>query len=212
MPLSEDTPTPDRRVLRTKRVLRDALTALMEEKGFEGITVKDLTERADINRGTFYIHYRDKYDLLEQSEAEIIGVIESMAAEGFQNVVQGKWSNQDNGAIDPSPFVCKLFVYLQENAPFMRVILGAGGDPSFQKRLREVIRQRALPILTSSGGEVLVPADYLTAYVSSAHLGVIQNWLDNGMDLPPEQMADILSKLTLLGPGHVAGITRKRET
>ncbi|OUS69732.1 hypothetical protein B1748_30735 [Paenibacillus sp. MY03] len=183
----------------------------MEEKGFDGITVKDLTERADINRGTFYIHYRDKYDLLEQSEAEIIGVIESMAAEGFQNAVQGKWIN-NNGAIDPSPFVRKLFVYLQENAPFMRVILGAGGDPSFQKRLREVIRQRALPILTSSGGEVLVPADYLTAYVSSAHLGVIQNWLDNGMDLPPEQMADILSKLTLLGPGHVAGITRKKET
>lgn len=211
MPLSENTPTPDRRVLRTKRVLRDALTALMEEKGFDGITVKDLTERADINRGTFYIHYRDKYDLLEQSEAEIIGVIESMAAEGFQNAVQGKWIN-NNGAIDPSPFVRKLFVYLQENAPFMRVILGAGGDPSFQKRLREVIRQRALPILTSSGGEVLVPADYLTAYVSSAHLGVIQNWLDNGMDLPPEQMADILSKLTLLGPGHVAGITRKKET
>jgi AcrR family transcriptional regulator len=211
LPLSENTPTPDRRVLRTKRVLRDALTALMEEKGFDGITVKDLTERADINRGTFYIHYRDKYDLLEQSEAEIIGVIESMAAEGFQNAVQGKWIN-NNGAIDPSPFVRKLFVYLQENAPFMRVILGAGGDPSFQKRLREVIRQRALPILTSSGGEVLVPADYLTAYVSSAHLGVIQNWLDNGMDLPPEQMADILSKLTLLGPGHVAGITRKKET
>lgn len=211
MPLSENTPTPDRRVLRTKRVIRDALTALMEEKGFDGITVKDLTERADINRGTFYIHYRDKYDLLEQSEAEIIGAIESMAAEGFQNAVQGKWIN-NNGAIDPSPFVRKLFVYLQENAPFMRVILGAGGDPSFQKRLREVIRQRALPILTSSGGEVLVPADYLTAYVSSAHLGVIQNWLDNGMDLPPEQMADILSKLTLLGPGHVAGITRKKET
>ncbi|WP_256976048.1 TetR/AcrR family transcriptional regulator [Paenibacillus sp. MY03] len=211
MPLSENIPTPDRRVLRTKRVIRDALTALMEEKGFDGITVKDLTERADINRGTFYIHYRDKYDLLEQSEAEIIGVIESMAAEGFQNAVQGKWIN-NNGAIDPSPFVRKLFVYLQENAPFMRVILGAGGDPSFQKRLREVIRQRALPILTSSGGEVLVPADYLTAYVSSAHLGVIQNWLDNGMDLPPEQMADILSKLTLLGPGHVAGITRKKET
>jgi AcrR family transcriptional regulator len=184
----------------------------MEEKGFEGITVKDLTEKADINRGTFYIHYRDKYDLLEQSEAEIIGFIEELAAEGFLNVLQGKWTNRYSGEIDPSPFVTKLFQYLQDNSRFMKVVLGPSGDPSFQKRLKEVIRQRALPILTSGGSEVLVPVGYLTAYVSSAHLGVIQSWLDNGMDLPPEQMAQILSKLTLLGPGHVAGITRRKET
>lgn len=210
--MAEESVTPDRRILRTKRVIRDALTELMEEKGFEGITVKDLTDKADINRGTFYIHYRDKYDLLEQSEAEIIGVIEKFAAEGFLNVLQGKWINPYSGEIDPSPFVTKLFQYLQDNARFMRVVLGPGGDPSFQKRLKDVIRQRALPILTSGGSEVLVPVDYLTAYVSSAHLGVIQSWLDNGMDLPPEQMAQILSKLTLLGPGHVAGITRRKET
>lgn len=211
--MSEETQTtPDRRVLRTKRVIRDALTSLMEEKGFDGITVKDLTERADINRGTFYIHYRDKYDLLEQSEAEIIGVIESMAAEGFQNVMDGKWVDKETGAIDPSPFVRKLFFYLQDNAHFMRVILGPKGDPSFQNRMKEVIRKRALPILTSAGRKVLVPVDYLTAYVGAAHLGVIQSWLENGMDQPPEQMADILMKLTLLGPGHVGGLTRLRET
>lgn len=62
----------DRRVVRTKAVIRDALTALIEEKGFEALTVKDITARANINRGTFYLHYRDKYDLLEQSEQELI--------------------------------------------------------------------------------------------------------------------------------------------
>lgn len=56
------------RVLQTKRMIRDALTLLMEEKGFEGITVRDLAEKAAINRGTFYLHYKDKYDLLEQSD------------------------------------------------------------------------------------------------------------------------------------------------
>ncbi|MDQ6422737.1 TetR/AcrR family transcriptional regulator C-terminal domain-containing protein [Paenibacillus sp. LHD-117] len=207
----EDT-APDRRVLRTKRVIRDAFTELMEEKGFDGITVKDLTEKADINRGTFYIHYRDKYDLLEQSQSEIIMEIESLAAAGFLSATQGDWERFKKGEAFPLPFVQKLFQYLQENASFMRVVLGPKGDPSFQKRLKEVIRNRAEPILTTFGGDMLVPVHYLTAYVSSAHLGVIQSWLDNGMDLPPEEMADILAKLTLLGPGHVAGITRKRET
>ncbi|MHA6482123.1 TetR/AcrR family transcriptional regulator [Paenibacillus sp. strain BS8-2] len=210
--MTQDSGSPDRRVLRTKRAIRDALTALMEEKGFDGITVKDLTERADINRGTFYIHYKDKYDLLEQSEAEIIGAIEFMAAEGFQNILHDKLSSRDSGIVVPPPFVQKLFVYLQENATFMRVVLGPKGDPSFQNRLREVIRARSIPILSSSGRELLVPIDYLTAYVSSAHLGVIQDWLDNGMDQPPERMAEILSKLTFLGPGKVAGITRQKET
>ncbi|WMT38879.1 helix-turn-helix domain-containing protein [Paenibacillus sp. D2_2] len=62
----------DKRVMRTKAVIREALTQLIEEKGFEALTVKDITTRAEINRGTFYLHYRDKYDLLEQSEQELI--------------------------------------------------------------------------------------------------------------------------------------------
>jgi AcrR family transcriptional regulator len=75
--MKENKPT-DRRIVRTKRLIRDALTELMEEKGFEGLTVRDLTEKADINRGTFYLHYQDKYDLLEKSEAEILTEIEKI--------------------------------------------------------------------------------------------------------------------------------------
>ncbi|EEL70861.1 hypothetical protein IGA_00005 [Bacillus cereus HuA3-9] len=55
----------DLRVARTKEAIRDALTELINEKGFDSITVKDITARANINRGTFYLHYRDKYDLFD---------------------------------------------------------------------------------------------------------------------------------------------------
>lgn len=200
----------DRRVARTKRMIRDALTELMEEKGFDGLTVKDLTEKADINRGTFYIHYKDKYDLLEQSEAEMIAAIESLAVSGFRNVAANY--KKDFGHWTLLPFMEKLFELLQENAAFMRVVLGPKGDPSFQKRLKEVIRQRAMPVLTTVGGELLVPVEFLTAYVSSAHLGVIQNWLESGMTMPPKEMAFYLAQTSLLGPGFVAGITRENIT
>ncbi|TLS49323.1 TetR/AcrR family transcriptional regulator [Paenibacillus antri] len=200
-------PVQDRRIVRTKRLIRDALTELIEEKGFEGITVKDLTDRADINRGTFYIHFKDKYDLLDQSEKEIMDHIERLAASGYQWAMAGDWKEIIHGAT--IPFVQKLFEYFQEHARFMNAVLGPKGDPSFQKRLREVIRKRVLPVLTQTRHEVLVPVHYLTAYVSSAHLGVIQEWLENGMETPPPEMATILARLSLLGPGHVAGITRE---
>lgn len=66
----------DRRTIRTKRMIRSALAELIDEKGFNNISVTDLTKRADINRGTFYLHYLDKYDLLEKIENEIIQEIE----------------------------------------------------------------------------------------------------------------------------------------
>jgi AcrR family transcriptional regulator len=68
----------DRRIVRTKVAIREALVSLVEEKGFEALSVSDLTRRADINRGTFYLHYQDKFDLLEQTETEIIRDFEAI--------------------------------------------------------------------------------------------------------------------------------------
>ena len=62
----------DRRIAKTKILLENSLIKLMIEKGFDKISIKDLCEEADINRGTFYLHYKDKYDLLEQKEDEIL--------------------------------------------------------------------------------------------------------------------------------------------
>lgn len=75
----------DRRIRQTKEKLRNALAELMKEKGFESIRIHDLTERADINRGTFYLHYKDKYDLLEQNENEIIQDIVHIHEEAKKN-------------------------------------------------------------------------------------------------------------------------------
>ena len=61
----------DRRVRKTKRQLRLALMQLMSEKNVKDISVRELAAIADINRGTFYIHYKDVYDLLSQLEEEM---------------------------------------------------------------------------------------------------------------------------------------------
>ena len=65
----------DRRVRRTKQLIKQSLIELMHEKPFKDITVKDITERADLNRGTFYLHYVDIYDLLSKIEDETLQAI-----------------------------------------------------------------------------------------------------------------------------------------
>jgi AcrR family transcriptional regulator len=196
----------DRRIIRTKRMIRDALTELMKEKGFEGITVRDLTTKADINRGTFYLHYQDKYDLLEQSEDEIIMEIEKIAF-SLQNL-SGKDGLSFFNQNEPIPFLVKLFEYFLNNSAFIKVILGPKGDPSFQVKIKEVMKKNILQNLSKrfKQEKMLVPEDYFFAYVSSAHLGVIQHWLNSGMKETPLEISFILTRMVFLGPGHVAGL------
>jgi AcrR family transcriptional regulator len=68
---SEQTPT-DRRIRKTRAALKKSLTTLMQQKQIKDISVRELTELADVNRGTFYLHYKDVFDLLEQSEADLL--------------------------------------------------------------------------------------------------------------------------------------------
>jgi len=195
---------PDRRIIRTRRLLRDAMTELMEEKGLEGITVSDLTEKADISRGTFYLHFKDKYDLLEQSESDFFNYIREVVNPEKEILIG--LSPED--LKEPFPFLIALFTYIQEHADFLKVNLGPKGNPSFQSDLKNLMKTKLLEnILTHvKKDDMLVPEDYLTAYLASAHLGVVQHWLENGMEVSPRDLALILSRTTFFGPAYVAGI------
>ncbi|KSU84440.1 transcriptional regulator, TetR family [Fictibacillus enclensis] len=195
----------DRRIRRTKQMIRDALTELMEDVGFDAITVRDLTEKADINRGTFYLHYKDKFDLLEQCEREVLDELAQVQGhvEGLQ--LENFYEHFNRG--EPLPFIVKLFEYLKENGAFMRVILGPKGDPLFQVKLKEMLAEHLLKHMVKKARiEMAVPFDYFKAYVISAHLGVIQEWLFRGMKESPKEIAMTAFKLTFLGPRRAAGL------
>lgn len=194
----------DRRILRTQQAIHQAFVALVKEKGFDALSVKDITSRANINRGTFYLHYKDKYDLLEQIETGIIrdlqGIIQQASA----------MNNLDRTILDePLPVVVEFFEYLRENAPLMHAVLGLRGDIAFQTRLKRAIEANIFNIgffapLTEES--LLVPREYFLSYVISAHLGVIQLWLQRGCRESPGEMALILSRLSFKGPFYASGI------
>jgi AcrR family transcriptional regulator len=196
----------DRRTIRTKKMIRNALSELIEEKGFNDISITDLTSRADINRGTFYLHYSDKFDLLEKVEDEVIKEL----SEQTKNI--NSIDILDLNSVDkPLPFVVKLFQYFKENAIFMKAILGPKGHPTFQVKIKKFIETNLFekkvtgPTRTE---EMQIPEEYFISYVLSAHLGVIQRWIESGMEKSPEEMALILSKLFLLGPYKVSGLKK----
>lgn len=192
----------DRRITRTRAAIREALVSLVEEKGFESLSVSDLTRRADINRGTFYLHYQDKFDLLEQTETEIIRDLEEI-------ILQANALNfADFNSVDkPLPVVVNLFDYLRENADLMHAILGLQGGIAFQNRLRQTVEANLKQgILAGMKAEdFLVKSEYVISYMLSAHFGVIQTWLGKGCLESSHEMAIILSKLSLHGPLRMTG-------
>jgi AcrR family transcriptional regulator len=188
----------DRRVIRTKQAIQDALIDLVEENGFDSISIKDITERADINRGTFYLHYHDKYDLLDQTEEEIIKDIkEIIQPAGAINLE--KYLNSD----EPFPMMIDLFNYIKSRSRLMHAVLGLKTYPGFQTRIKKALETNFFYqgfFSNKSSSDLLVPADYLISYVAAAHMGVIQSWLVNDCRESPLEMARILSRLSFLGP------------
>jgi len=199
----------DLRIIRTKESIRDALVELIDEKGFEAITVKDITTRAKINRGTFYAHYQDKFDLMTKCEDEIMLEMSRILKQNFPSVLAAL---ETNSPIEtPYSAAVLIFEYLNENSGFMKAVLGPKGDLSFQTRLKDFIWKTMFgnePVAIIKEENLLVPGQYLASYIASAHIGVIQQWLDSGREESPQEIARILSTITVNGPFFAAGLKK----
>ncbi|QCR31939.1 TetR/AcrR family transcriptional regulator [Lysinibacillus sp. SGAir0095] len=199
----------DLRVIRTKESIRDALVALIEEKGFEAITVKDITTRAKINRGTFYAHYQDKFDLMTKCEEEIMHEMTRIANQNFPGLIEVLES--DTPTLAPNPIAIATLEYINQNSEFMKAMLGPKGNLTFQSRLKEFLWKTIFsdgPNSFIREENLLVPGQYLASYIASAHIGVIQKWLESGRQESPLEMANILSTMTIKGLAYAAGLKK----
>ncbi len=176
------------KVAQTKQLLKDVLIELIEEKGFDGVTVRDLTLRAKLNRGTFYLHYLDKYDLMEKVQDELL--------QGFQEIMK------DTNPVEvmkyytegmPHPNVTKLFEYLKEKKHFLKLLLSEKGDPAFSKKLKAFLKnhlvEKIMKVFQNEQFNMVIPEEYFLAFLSSAFLGVIEQWLESDPSPSPEEMA-----------------------
>jgi AcrR family transcriptional regulator len=126
----------DPRVIRTRKMLRDALIELIGEKGFSAISVQDITQRATLNRATFYLHYRDKEDLLAQSVEEILEELVTGMKEC--RLLDYDITDSDGNVIHPLPDLVYVFKHVAKHEKFYKVMLGKKGQQSFWFRLMDV--------------------------------------------------------------------------
>lgn len=182
----------DRRVRKTRSLLRQALVRLMNEKSIQEITVTQLCEACDINRGTFYLHYTDVYDLLSRIEEEMLT--------DFENVLGKLVPEEIVGQQSPSPAMCRLFEFLADNADMCKVLLCNNGDMAFVEKVKGIVEARIMN-KWSTQFECAGYADkeYVFAFIVSGCMGMLQYWLENDMPLSPLEMAGMMESILVRG-------------
>lgn len=180
----------DKRIKRTKKLLRDGLTELMAEKPIKEITVKELSEKVDINRGTFYLHHRDVYELLESIEQELMDELLDVFSKHSTEDLSGK----------PFPLLKDIFTILKNNADISTVLLGPNGDISFIVRIKEIIRSRCLhEWMTFYQNSDPIRYQFFYSFVVEGCIGLFKTWLEGGMKETTEEMAEMAENIILHG-------------
>lgn len=179
-----------RSVLRTQNLLKNGLTDLMKQKPLQKITVKELTDYVNLNRGTFYLHYKDIFDLMDQ--------IENAMLQDFVTINQTHKVLDMNG--HPYPLLRDLFTFLKENAEFTRILIIDNRDQNFVDKIKDILKQRCLTdwhYLFSNYSEQ--KSELYSSYVIYGCIGMIENWLKNGLWETPEELATYADSVILQG-------------
>lgn len=133
----------DRRVIRSKMRMREALISLMQEKLFPEITARDITDRADLNRATFYLHYNNVFDLLEELEEETVSEFARMLEE-TPILENSTWE---------SVLIGKICDYIAENQDLCRCLFLNPHSDCFTEKLTEIMKRKGQEIRKERGLE-----------------------------------------------------------
>ena len=181
---------PDRRIRRTQRAFIDALITLSLEKGYDSITIRDITDRADVAYSTFFRHYAHKDELLADVLQAVIHDFMVLINQGVNK------THEDEGRL--------IFQYVADHQAFFRVLFSSQGTNSVLQNMQNEIAQTALRLNPHPPNSPIPPeiaANHLVATV----IALIRWWLDHETPYPVEQMATIYSHL--ITPGLAASET-----
>ena len=179
----------DRRVKRTKKLLRDSLFSLLQTKSITEITVTELTEIADINRATFYFYYTDIMDMLDQ--------IQNEAYELFEDVLIGT-EEHINSTETFAKYIENILIFCKQNPSIARfVITREYNNNKVLKKIKKHLAKR-VPIAME-----VYPLDdprrFVLNFALNALTGTVVDWMDDGMIIPPDVMADFIANMYISG-------------
>ena len=167
----------DRRVRRTKKLLTQALTQLLQEKQINEITVKELTDLADMNRGTFYLYYKDIFDMLEKIEDGLFEALEEIV---FLH-------EHDDVSQQTKPILLDLFRFIEDNQEMCRVLL-----------------EKCLQMWPNKEDKNDATFEYHYSFVVYGCVGVFRAWLNSECQEAAEKMAEMADAMIRRGSLSIA--------
>ncbi|MDH6364859.1 AcrR family transcriptional regulator [Enterococcus sp. PF1-24] len=187
------------RKTQTKKVIKQVFSQLLKEKGFDALTVSDIARRSEINRGTFYLHYIDKYDLLKKLEAETVADLSKILLEDDEND-----SIDDPLEIIPYRSILQALFYVQKEFDFIQALVSPCGDPQFADKFKKILEQLLQKKVGESHSLTFslqnVPADYATEILLSSTISIILLWIKKGASESPKEIAEMITKARELPP------------
>jgi AcrR family transcriptional regulator len=201
----------DRRVRRTRRALREAMLDLMQEKGYEQVTIEELTNRADIGRTTFYLHYNAKQDLLLEQFGEMVDQLVAQLSQ----IPLSSWGQEgDLRSVDdhPSRPITMIFYHAAENEDLYRIVLQGEGVDQAAQRLQTIMTNAVNAYMHHKLGDesermnLQIPLDVFANYFAGALLGVLKWWLEASMPYTPQEMEGIFFQMFLPGASQALGM------
>ena len=192
----------DPRVLRTKRKLREAIVGLMQERELRQITVRDLVERAGINRATFYRHYAIPKDVLAEIQNDFIDRMR-------QQIPLPKTME------DLKPTVYSLCVFMEQHIELLQLIIRNNTDMDFMHLTESLFMELWKDLQLDNYLKNLSQEDMrlLAMYTAGGSYFILRSWLLGGIRKSAEEMADyfyaLLNRTNLLAYGHILGIPKK---
>lgn len=169
-------------VTQTKQNIIDAFWELYREKRIEKITVKEITNKAGYNRGTFYEYFKDVYDVLDYIEQSVIPDIDELPPIKMKDMNIGM----------PIDVFLQIF---EKNSKYYSVLLGDKGDPAFASKLKNYVKPLLKQILTDYHDIDSIEMDFILEYVLSGMIGIMSYWFKKDKVLSAKELMSIIHNL-----------------
>lgn len=199
----------DRRQQKTKQALLDALLTCIQAKGLDHVTVTDLANEANINRGTFYLHYQDVRHMVNHIIEEKVDEFRSHMR--LIDPIEHQIYNSNNA---PYPHIVSVLEFINRDRYLFKVILGPKGDPSYQQYFKNILLIMLLEkfkVEVQNGKNPPVPVHYLIQYMTSAVIGMIMYWIENDLPEEPVELATMISSIANHGLIVSAGLKEQTK-
>ncbi|MHC5226705.1 TetR/AcrR family transcriptional regulator [Enterococcus sp. LJL99] len=188
----------DLRIQRTNKMILEAFFKLVEEKGYDSVTIQDIADEAMINRATFYAHFKDKQDLYEK--------IFDLAVEAFTSVLDLEQLVIGRRIkVKQIEFILtQIYINIHKNKKFFLTIMDGSSNELLRKKLASIIYEKYKDIflkLRITENDIEVPMDFIIEYMTSIFVGTLHWWITSDTDMAPNDLARLVIKL--VGNGHL---------